>query len=309
MDTSSAARLHGAALRAARAGWYVFPLWPGGKTPAMHGWRDCPGTGDCAAGHLGWEDRATRNEERIATWWGGSGKPLNVGIACGPSNLGVLDLDTPGGDHTHGADVAHGADTLAKLAREAQGDGCQVPDQTFAVATPSSGLHLYYQAPAGVTLRNTTGAVGELVDSRASGGYVVAAGSVRPEGRYTVVNDAAIAVLPSWLIGPLSPPAYEAPELSDRGAGPASDKRVTAYLSRVAQKVIGAPHGSRHDVLLRASVSLGRLVGGGDLTEQLARDTLIQAAASLPEFSEQEAGRCIEDGLRWGAARPRRLSA
>jgi hypothetical protein len=230
-----------------------------------------------------------------------------VGIACGPSNLVVLDLDAPGGEHTETSTVAHGADTLARLAREAQGKNYPLPDDTFCVATPSSGLHLYYRAPTGVTLRNTSGAAGELVDSRASGGYIVAAGSIRPEGSYQIVNDAPVAELPPWLIGPLSPPVHDTPTPPNREVGPASDKRVTAYLAKLAGKVIEAPQGSRHDVLLRAAVSLGRLVGGGDLAEQLARDTLLQAAATLCEFPEREATRTVEDGLAYGTARPRRL--
>jgi hypothetical protein len=304
----NAARLHGAALRAARRGWYVFPLWPNSKTPALHGYRDCPGAADCAEGHLGWEQRATRDEQRIAAYW--SRLPgANVGVACGPSALVVLDLDTPGGEHAETTRVAHGADTLARLAHEAQGEGYELPDHTFAVATSSGGIHLYYQAPVGVTLRNTSGVAGALLDSRGAGGYVVAAGSVRPNGAYRVVNDAPVAELPDWLIPHLTPPVHEAPQPARRAgnAAPATDKRVTAYLATVTQKVIDAPQGSRHDVLLRAAASFGRLVGGGDLSEQLARDTLLQAAATLDDFSTTEAARCIEDGVRYGIARPRRL--
>ncbi len=301
------AALRVAALAAAERGWYVVPLWPGGKQPAMHGVMTCDHSGPCAQGHLGWEDRATRDRQQIAHYW--ANQPLNVGIACGPSNLVVLDLDTPGGDHAEApCGVRHGADTLARLAREALGDGWKLPDDTYAVATSGGGLHLYYQAPAGVTLKNTSGAVGELVDSRANGGYVVAAGSVRPEGSYTVVNDAPVAPLPEWLIAPLSPPVYDTPEPAATGAAPATDRQVRAYLAKVAQRVIAAQHGHRHDVLLRAAVSLGRLVGGGDLANQLARDTLLQAAAALDGFPTQEVTRCIDDGLRWGQDRPRRLA-
>jgi hypothetical protein len=53
-----------------------------------------------------------------------------VGIACDPRDLVVLDLDTPGGDDAEEAGVALGADTPAKLAREAQGDGWTLPDDT-----------------------------------------------------------------------------------------------------------------------------------------------------------------------------------
>jgi integrase len=69
VSTEHTAALRAAALRAAERGWYVVPLWPGGKTPAMHGWSSCDGSGACAEGHLGWEDRATRDPDQITKWW------------------------------------------------------------------------------------------------------------------------------------------------------------------------------------------------------------------------------------------------
>ena len=80
-----------AALAAAERGWHVFPLKPGAKTPALHGYDRCPRTEACTEKHLGWEQRATTEPDRIRSAW--SVKPYNVGIACGPSGLVVIDLD------------------------------------------------------------------------------------------------------------------------------------------------------------------------------------------------------------------------
>lgn len=74
----------------------------------------------------------------------------------------------------------------------------EMPTRTYTVTTPS-GWHLYFRAPAGVTLRNTAGSLGWRVDSRARGGYVVAAGSVRKQGVYRVARRGSIAQLPEWL--------------------------------------------------------------------------------------------------------------
>ena len=49
-------------------------------------------------------------------------------------------------------------------------------------------------------LRNSQGRFGWLVDTRGEGGYVVAAGSVRRQGRYQVTRAAPIADLPAWLL-------------------------------------------------------------------------------------------------------------
>ena len=66
-----------AALAAADRGWHVFPLTPGTKRPAV---RD-------------WENRATLDPDRIRRCWAAG--LFNIGIACGPSRLLVLDLDVP----------------------------------------------------------------------------------------------------------------------------------------------------------------------------------------------------------------------
>jgi hypothetical protein len=87
-DQLSAAAAH------ARRGWHVFPLRPGGKRPALHGKHRCPRTSSCRDGHLGWEQRATTDLARIHACWT-YGPCFNIGIACGPSGLIVIDLDTP----------------------------------------------------------------------------------------------------------------------------------------------------------------------------------------------------------------------
>ncbi|MFH9768891.1 bifunctional DNA primase/polymerase, partial [Streptomyces microflavus] len=65
------------ALEAAERGWHVFPLRPRDKRPALHGETACPGTGECAAGHRKWEQRATTDPDRIRKAW--SAGAFNVG--------------------------------------------------------------------------------------------------------------------------------------------------------------------------------------------------------------------------------------
>ncbi|MDI1466450.1 bifunctional DNA primase/polymerase, partial [Catellatospora sp. KI3] len=112
----------------------------------------------------------------------------NIGLACGPSGLAVVDLDVlkPGRElHDPWADYTHGADVLDTLMDQAGA----VMARTRTVTTPSGGLHLYYRHPSGPQLRNTAGRLGPLVDSRAHGGYVVAAGSVIDGVPYAVCVD------------------------------------------------------------------------------------------------------------------------
>ena len=72
----------------------------------------------------------------------------------------------------------------------------------------------------GPALRNTSGQLGWLIDTRAGGGYVVGAGSVVDGRRYVVAHDQAATDLPDWLAAALRPAPL--PPQSPRG-GPGHD--------------------------------------------------------------------------------------
>ncbi|MEU4874030.1 bifunctional DNA primase/polymerase [Streptomyces sp. NPDC021608] len=78
---------------------------------------------------------------------------------------------------------------------------------------PSDGEYLYFTDPTGVRPFNTAETVSELTDTRAWGGYVVAAGSTTPTGPYEPLCGSAAAPLADGcsvssrrLPRPLSPP-------------------------------------------------------------------------------------------------------
>lgn len=108
-----------AALDNAARGFHVFPLRPGTKVPAIKQW----------------DHAATCDRNRIRAWW--RRRPTdNVAIACGPSDVHVLDLDTSHGQAAPPPwrPARDGRDVLAQLAHTA---GQPLPVPTFAVATPS----------------------------------------------------------------------------------------------------------------------------------------------------------------------------
>lgn len=289
--TTRSNRLLRAAFAAAAAGMHVFPVQPRAKVPAV---RD-------------WERVATRERKQLLAWW--SQRPFNVGIAAGPSNLIVVDLDPGHGEPAPPpfAGAVGGADVLALLAARA---GAPSPTDTYTVGTPSGGTHLYFRAPKDVELRNTQGALGWRIDTRAHGGFVVAAGSVGAAGPYRVIRRLPVAPLPAWLLAALASTAYEAPDPIDPVALPPA--RAAAYVRAIvegeAAAVRGAATGSRHSVLLRAARTLGRLVGGGELAAPDARATLLEAGGShvgVDGFAHAELERTIEDGLAYGLRRPR----
>jgi len=304
-------RLLAAALTAAGRGWHVFPLRPNDKRPAV---RD-------------WEARATLDPDRIRRCW--STGPYNVGVACGPSALMVVDLDTAKPGDTPPRQwalpgVECGEDVLAVLAERA---GRPFPFLTYSVHTGRGGRHLYFHAPTGAGLRNTAGArngIGWLVDSRAAGGYVVAAGSVvtigpdgevTPAGRpaaYRVTHDSDVAALPGWLLDLYLQAAHRNDRLpSDRPAADLLGRRpgyAAAALRGEVQRVLDARPGARNDTLCRAAFALGQLVAAGLLPGELVERALTAAAAAIG-LPQRDSAATIRSGLTAGQRTPRGMPA
>lgn len=302
-----------AALNAADRGWHVFPLRPNDKRPAYpdHGEGACTGRDHrcrTAGRHVGWEARATTDPDRIRRCW--SAGLYNVGIACGPSGLVVVDLDQsqagavrPEAWRIDG--VHDGGDVLAVLAERA---GKPLPFDTHTVTTGRGGVHLYYRHPAGPALRNTAGTVGWLVDTRAHGGYVVAAGSVVNGRSYVTTCDGSVAVLPGWLADAAAPAPLPAQkpvtvDLTTHRLG----RYVAAAVRAECDRVTGAPVGTRNRALYVASVALGQLAAGGSVTEHEITGLLTQAALAAG-LRPGETAATIASGLRAGTARPREVA-
>jgi hypothetical protein len=161
------------ALALAGRGWHVFPCAIGGKQPALRG---------------NWQGLATTDPAVICGWW--TRRAWNIGIACGPSGLVVLDLDVPKDPRQP---HVSGITSLARLCQQARQP---YPLATFTVATPSGGCHLYFTA-ADQTVANSASRLGPRIDVRANGGYVIGAGSMIGGRAYAVRNDAIPAPLPN----------------------------------------------------------------------------------------------------------------
>ena len=292
MTPRPSSRLRDAALAGAEAGLHVFPCIPRGKTPAV---RD-------------WERVATRDPGQITAWWAEA--PYNIGAAVGRSGLVVIDLDQSRGETAPEsfAGAAGGRDVLALLAARASEPA---PFDTWTVATPTGGLHLYYRTPGELELRNTAGALGWRIDTRAHGGYVVAAGSVREQGYYRSANRRPIAELPRWLATALTPapaPACVAGSPLELNQHRAS-AYVQAIVKREAAAVAKASTGGRHYARLKAARILGRLVGGGELDEHSAYAALRAGAHDHigHDCTEHEVEIDLRDGLAYGARLPRTI--
>jgi Bifunctional DNA primase/polymerase, N-terminal len=158
----------------ATAGIGVFPCFEAGphvKEPrTRHGHHD-----------------ATADTSQVRRWWQSWPGAL-VGIPVGPpSGIWVLDVDGSAG-------FASLRELLSRLGLETIADLSRV-----AARTPSGGLHLYFALRDGERPRNRASDIGAGLDTRGvkedgtSAGYVIAPGTVLPDGRsYEWVDTATL---------------------------------------------------------------------------------------------------------------------
>lgn len=289
--TDPAGGLLAAALDLAERGLHVFPLKPGDKRPALH---------------ADWESRATTDPARIERCW--SAGAFNIGVACGPSGLLVVDLDTrkpetkPPAAPFDAPGVNDGADALAVLA-EAHAE--PFPCETYTVATGRGGMHLYFRQPPGAApLRNTAGRLGWLIDTRGAGGYVVAPGSIVNGNPYRTLHTAEPAALPGWLRRLLQPPttttARPAPGIGPYAPG---SKYAEAVLRGELGKVLAAPPGTRNHTLNTVAFTLGTHITKGTVPANVAQRALDEIAQRLGgdvNKSLDTIRRALGDGQRKG---------
>lgn len=162
------------ALGYARLGWHVFPTHSISNGACTCGKADCGSAGKHPILN-NWQHYATTSAEQIRLWW--HAMPwANVAIATGSrSGLVVLDVD-----------VSPTKDGLASLATIERRWG-KLP-ATMKVRTGSGGYHFYFAMPSS-GLKNSVGLLGEGIDTRGDGGYVIAAPSLHISGnRYSVEN-------------------------------------------------------------------------------------------------------------------------
>lgn len=167
-----------AALLYAKRGWRVIPVAPGQKRPPFKEWQKL----------------ATCDPEMIRRWW--TMRPdYGVGIATGSeSGLYVVDIDD--------TDDKAGSKSWAELGVEVE---------TVETITGSGGRHLLFQMGRGDDLPNTSNKLGQYIDTRGEGGFIVAPPTIHPNGQpYRWRPDhrfdqVALAVLPEDLRALLEP--------------------------------------------------------------------------------------------------------
>lgn len=204
MDSSqqSTTDLLTAALEFAEKGWPVFPVRPRSKNPlTRNGLKD-----------------ATTDPNIICDWWN---RWPNANIGVPTENSLVVDIDS-----------AKGENSLRALEEEFG------PLPRTLQSSTGEGRHLWF-APNGTAIRNSAGKLGEGIDVRGIGGYVVAPPSIHESGkRYEWVSgDAPLAALPQWIAKKLADP-------SPNGSRPSGSEKI--------------PHGQHNTELTRIAGKLRR---------------------------------------------------
>lgn len=247
------------ALKAQARGLHIFPVARGAKTPhPAAGFRDAEGD------FHGWGETATNDRARIEYFWTHIDPQANLGIACKPSQLLVVDLDLAKEDfllrgteweylHSVYGPRVNGEDLLDEMAYKLGGDH---PSDlaTYSVRTGSGGLHLYYRWPSFWPQTSQASPVKGLIDVRGNGGqwggYVLAEGSRTEAGVYRVVTDVQPGLPPQWIRDLVVPkprqPAMRRPGgirqpaaiswsglvTAVRGAGEGNRNNVTTWAAR-----------------------------------------------------------------------------
>lgn len=213
------------ALSLAAQGFHVFPLREGEKTPAI----------------AEFPTKASRDTDTLRAWWS-KNPEYNIGISTSryadDKALLVVDVDNKDGKN--------GTGSVELLEMQ----GFEVP-RTKAQSTPTGGGHLIYVVDAPV--KQGVEVLGEGLDVRSKGGYIVAAGSITTKGEYTA-NNRELAPAPEWMIAKCGAPNVKTNTVV--AAGNVTPDRAERDAIDILRRLPFAEAGSRNDDAFAAAVQL-----------------------------------------------------
>lgn len=276
-----------AALAAQALGFHIFPVAAGDKVPHR------------AAGR--WGETATNDFDQILHFWTQVDPQANIGVACKPSQLLVVDLDVAKEpwklrgtewEYVHGAygQMVSGEALFDEMVFKL-GDSNAAWD-TYSVRTGSGGLHLYYWWPADWPLISQASPVKGVVDVRGNGGqyggYVLGPGSRTDKGGYELVDDTPIALPPEWIRKLVA----EKPRFATRKPQGLRQPGAISY-SGLVDSVRNAGEGNRNNALVWAA----RTMCEEGATPEECVNTLTPAALDAG-LGELEVERTIQSAYR-----------
>lgn len=261
---------------AAAAGLRVFPAKACSKKPATD-WKR-------------YQQEQPTNDDLVR--WDAS--QFNVCVVTGsPSGIVVVDVDS------------HEAQQLI--------DGLELP-LTPTVRT-ARGRHLYFKAPA-YSVRNSVNIEGVKLDIRGDGGYVIAAGSIHPDGsvyKWLVSPDeTAFAPFPDQLAALIVSRKVKEHGAASSTAGPARaaprraaglDAFLLNELEEAQAEIAGAAKGQRNDTLFKMAARMARHVSAAEAAWEGFAEALASAARGAG-LEEGEIASTLASGWTHGSAEP-----
>jgi len=241
--------------RLAQRGWRLLPCAVRGKAALLKRWPT-----------LASSDLAAIQE------WAAKNPECNWGVATGPgSRVFVLDVDGETGKASLAAlERQQGPLPITLVSLTGRGDG---------------GEHRWFNYPAASEIRGSTGKLGEGLDTRGAGGYVIVPPSIHETGRaYRWIDpEQSIADAPSWLLDLLS-----------------GNSRTTGNPRAVHTRIL--VEGSRNDTLFRFGCAMRRR---GATQEQIERRLLHKNDAECkPPLTADEVRKITASSARYEPGGP-----
>ena len=150
------------------------------------GWRVFPCGNDKKPMVKDWPNEATTDRAKIAAWWGPTPN-AGIGLATGKQS-GIFAIDIDAGHN--------GFETLASL---------PTMPETVMSNTGGGGRHILFNYPS-IEIRNSAGKVGQGIDCRGEGGYIVVPKSPHPSGHFYewdkehLPSKYPVSDAPAWLL-------------------------------------------------------------------------------------------------------------
>lgn len=271
---------------------YHFALPPGRFSDlAAFGLRVFPAKASSKEPALKWKQYQTQapSVADIAHW---DASDLNACVVTGAaSRIVVLDVDSE--------------------------DAQRVVDELDLPITPSvvtaRGRHLYFQAPSR-PIKNSVNLAGVKLDVRGDGGYVVAPGSIHPDGAMYKWEVSPVEVdfaeFPQQLLALLEASKPKQSRTTQPSAVSIADacgsgiERYIAYeLDQAVKDLNAAVEGERNDTLFKVSARMARHVAAADIEWSEVTATLAAAAVNAG-LEDSEIAPTIESGWKAGCEQP-----
>ncbi|MGX7705530.1 bifunctional DNA primase/polymerase [Methylobacterium sp. Gmos1] len=226
--------------------------------------------------------------------WAATYPDAIYGIPCSANGLFVLDADRHGG--------CDGVQSLMTLFAHYKFDWSNVP----IVNTPRDGLHVLFARPG--ELGRTKSVIAPAIDVRDLG-YVIAPGTILPDGREYRLTNGTIAQLgraiaehsllpvPSWLVHLASPPTQAVRPKPTVNNHQVNGRQLRGIISVIRD----APIGERNRSLHWAACRCGELVVAGGISDVDAYNLLYQSARAAG-LNDCEIRNTIASGMRKGMA-------